>query len=228
MFCIRIVLPVRGGATISPRCPNPTGARMSIARVVSSLGSCSSLSMGWGSRAVASYKAVLSPYSSGLRALDSVDLAHHASARAAAEHETGAEVQLADELPGDEDVARDGPKRLLGIAQLTILPLVGNVEDPFKGMGHRNSVMKSGGVWPPSADADRGLLPSARERATVKNEWDETKRPFKQAGPKAAMEVATWTTVAKKSVPRTTAGRREPTILSSTWLNHFRADRCGG
>ena len=38
MFCSRIVLPVRGGATISPRWPKPTGARMSITRVVSSVG----------------------------------------------------------------------------------------------------------------------------------------------------------------------------------------------
>ena len=38
MFCSRIVLPVRGGATISPRWPKPTGVRMSITRVVSSFG----------------------------------------------------------------------------------------------------------------------------------------------------------------------------------------------
>src|SRR6516162_3498027 len=34
MCCKRIVLPVRGGATIRPRCPLPMGVSMSITRVV--------------------------------------------------------------------------------------------------------------------------------------------------------------------------------------------------
>jgi hypothetical protein len=38
-----MVFPVRGGATINPRCPLPMGAIMSIARVDSSDGVVSSL-----------------------------------------------------------------------------------------------------------------------------------------------------------------------------------------
>ena len=33
MLCNNTVLPVRGGATINPRWPNPTGVRMSTARI---------------------------------------------------------------------------------------------------------------------------------------------------------------------------------------------------
>ena len=36
MFCNRIVLPVRGGATMSPRWPKPIGVRMSTARIETS------------------------------------------------------------------------------------------------------------------------------------------------------------------------------------------------
>ena len=36
MFCRRIVLPVLGGATISPRWPKPIGVRMSTARIETS------------------------------------------------------------------------------------------------------------------------------------------------------------------------------------------------
>jgi hypothetical protein len=36
MFCSSTVLPVRGGATISPRWPKPTGVRMSTARIETS------------------------------------------------------------------------------------------------------------------------------------------------------------------------------------------------
>ncbi len=43
MFCMRIVLPVRGGATIRARCPMPRGVSRSMTRMVMVLGSVSSL-----------------------------------------------------------------------------------------------------------------------------------------------------------------------------------------
>ena len=44
MFCSSIVLPVRGAATIRPRCPLPIGQSRSMTRVVRFSESCSSLS----------------------------------------------------------------------------------------------------------------------------------------------------------------------------------------
>ena len=44
MCCSRIVLPVRGGATISARWPLPSGVSRSITRVVSGVGPVSSCS----------------------------------------------------------------------------------------------------------------------------------------------------------------------------------------
>ena len=54
IFWSSTVLPVRGGATISPRCPLPIGVIRSITRMFSSVGSVSSFSRSSGCSGVRS------------------------------------------------------------------------------------------------------------------------------------------------------------------------------
>ena len=65
MCCSRIVLPVRGGATISARCPLPSGVSRSITRVVSGCGPVSRRSQLSGLIGVSSSNDLTLTYSSG-------------------------------------------------------------------------------------------------------------------------------------------------------------------
>ena len=65
-FCSSTVLPLYGGATMSPLWPFPTGVRRSITLIEISFGSCSSRKRSFGYSGVRLSKSVLSFASSGL------------------------------------------------------------------------------------------------------------------------------------------------------------------
>ena len=55
----------------------------------------------------------------------------HREKRLAAQEQPGAELQLPDDLLGNGDVPAHGAQRMLYVAQLAVLALVGELEDPF-------------------------------------------------------------------------------------------------
>ena len=130
----RMVLPDRGGATISPRWPLPTGQIRSSTRISIGPPGVSSLSCGCGSTTVRSLNGMMSVYSSAGRPLTvaissslgpplllggRLDLALDEQARAQA--------VAADEVLAHEDVAGGGAVVVLGLAEETVA-LLGDLQ----------------------------------------------------------------------------------------------------
>ena len=113
MFCSITVLPVRGAATMSPRCPFPMGVSRSMMRVVNSSGSCSSTQVLVRVERRQVVEEDLVARALGLLVVDRLDLEQREVALAflrradlAGDDVAGAQVEAADLARRDVDVVR--------------------------------------------------------------------------------------------------------------------------
>jgi hypothetical protein len=131
MFCIRIVLPLLGGATISPALAEPDRGEdvddpgRQLGRVVLQLEHRGRVEGGPVVDRARVVVVVDRP------ALDRLDPPERPALRLAAAQQPGPQLQLANQLAGDDEVPLGRAERMGRVAELAVLPLVLLVQEPF-------------------------------------------------------------------------------------------------